>query len=149
MRGSLYEVDRFVEKPDTETAQRYLAEGGYYWNSGMFVLKASTWLKALMQFHPTIADSTQQAWSNKTNNLPFIRPDKVAFASIPSDSVDYAVMEPVSAGQQVNNSAFALKMGPLNAGWNDLGAWDAVWQVGEKRCARQCAHRRHAGDRHQ
>ncbi len=132
VRGSLYEVDRFVEKPDAETAQRYLAEGGYYWNSGMFVLKASTWLKALMQFHPAIADSTRQAWSNKTNDLPFIRPDKVAFASIPSDSVDYAVMEPVSAGQQANNSAFALKMVPLDAAWNDLGAWDAVWQVGEK-----------------
>ncbi len=61
MRGSFYKVDRFVGKPDTETVQRYLAEGDYYWNSGMFVQKASTWLKKLMQFHPTIADSTQQA----------------------------------------------------------------------------------------
>jgi len=125
-------VECFVEKPNAETAQRYLAEGGYYWNSGMFVLKASTWLKALAQFHPAIADSTQQAWANKTDDLPFIRPDKAGFANIPSDSVDYAVMEPVSADQQANHSAFALKMVPLDAGWNDLGAWDAVWQVGEK-----------------
>jgi len=125
-------VERFVEKPNTETAQRYLTEGGYYWNSGMFVLKASTWLKALAQFHPAIAAATQQAWANKTDDLPFIRPDKAGFASIPSDSVDYAVMEPVSADQQSNHSNFALKMVPLNAGWNDLGAWDAVWQVGEK-----------------
>ncbi len=127
-----YEVDSFVEKPDAKVAERYLLEGGYYWNSGIFVLKASTWLKALMQFHPTIANLTQLAWSNKTNDLPFIRPDKVAFANIPSDSVDYAVMEPVSAGQQENNFPFALKMVPLDAGWNDLGAWDALWQVGEK-----------------
>ena len=125
-------VDRFVEKPNTETAQRYLAEGGYYWNSGMFVLKASTWLKALAQFHPAIAAATQQAWKNKTNDLPFIRPDKDGFANIPSDSVDYAVMEPVSADQQSVDSNFSLKMVPLDAGWNDLGAWDAVWQVGEK-----------------
>lgn len=125
-------VERFVEKPNAETAQRYLTEGGYYWNSGMFVLKASTWLKALAQFHPAIAAATEQAWANKTDDLPFIRPDKAAFANIPSDSVDYAVMEPVSADQQSKHSNFALKMVSLVAGWNDLGAWDAVWQVGEK-----------------
>ena len=119
------QVAAFVEKPDVALAERYIAEGGYYWNSGMFVLKASVWLKALDQFCPDIAAATRQAWVGKTTDAPFVRTDKAAFSAIPGKSIDYAVME------QCPGSSFPIKMVPLAAGWNDLGAWDAVWQVGE------------------
>ena len=121
-----YTVAQFAEKPDLETAQTYLASGDYAWNSGMFVLKASTWLNALMHFRPDIAAASQQAWSGKVGDAPFVRPGKADFTLIPSESIDYAVME------QCPGSAFLIKMVPLAAGWNDLGAWDAVWQVGQQ-----------------
>lgn len=117
-------VAQFAEKPDLETALSYLASGDYAWNSGMFVLKASTWLKALAQFRPAISTASKQAWAGKTSDGPFVRPDKTAFALIPCESIDYAVMEHCPA------STFPIRMVPLAAGWNDLGAWDAVWQVG-------------------
>lgn len=117
-------VAQFAEKPNLETALRYVASGDYTWNSGMFVLRASTWLKALAQFRPAIASACQHAWAGRSGDAPFVRPDKAAFALIPSESIDYAVME------QCPGSAFPIKMVPLAAGWNDLGAWDAVWQVG-------------------
>jgi mannose-1-phosphate guanylyltransferase/mannose-6-phosphate isomerase len=116
-------VERFVEKPDAVTAQAYLDEGGYYWNAGMFVLKASVWLEALKQFRPDIAQATQQAWEKRSTDAAFIRPGKTEFTAIPSESIDYAVME------RCPGSAFPIKMVPLDAGWNDLGAWDAVWNV--------------------
>ena len=120
-------VRRFVEKPDAATAQNYLNEGGYYWNAGMFVLKASVWLTALEQFRPDILSATQTAWQERTTDANatsgFIRPSKVAFQQIPAESVDYAVME------KCPGSTFPIKMVPLAAGWSDLGAWDAVWQV--------------------
>ena len=123
-------VDRFVEKPNEATAMQYLAEGGYYWNGGMFVLKASTWLAALKEFRPDILSATDKAWSKKTRDASgdaeFIRPDKELFSQIPSDSVDYAVIEKCPQSSQ-----FKIKMIELDAGWNDLGAWDAVWQVGK------------------
>jgi len=120
------EVQAFAEKPDAATAQRYLAQGGYYWNAGMFVLKASSWLKALGRFRPDIASATQAAWVGKSVDAPFIRPDKAGFAAVPSESIDYAVME------KCPDSGIAIQMVPLDAGWNDLGAWEAVWQVGEQ-----------------
>ena len=122
----LQKVAQFVEKPDAATAARYLAEGGYTWNSGMFVLRASVWLKALEQFRPDILAATQAAWSGRTPDERFIRPTREAFLAVPSESVDYAVME------RCPGSAFDIRMVPLDAGWNDLGAWDAVWQVAAK-----------------
>ena len=120
-------VQRFVEKPNVATAQQYLADGGYYWNAGMFVLKASVWLKALEQFRPDILQATHAAWeASNTDATPFVRPGKAEFTAIPSESVDYAVME------QLPGSNFPIKMVPLDAGWNDLGTWDAVWQVQPK-----------------
>ena len=116
-------VQRFVEKPDADTAQTYLNEGGYYWNAGMFVLKASVWLKALGQFRPDILQATQAAWDKRSTDNTFVRPGKGEFAAIPSESVDYAAME------HCPGSNFPIKMVPLDAGWNDLGAWDAVWNV--------------------
>jgi len=132
LQSDVLAVDRFVEKPDAATAQRYLEEGGYYWNSGMFVLKASVWLKALRQFRPDIDKATQLAWTGKSIDTPFVRPDKVVFSTIPSDSIDYAVMEPLSTQQSASGTQESLLMVPLAAGWNDLGAWEAVWQVGDR-----------------
>lgn len=116
-------VKRFVEKPNEATAKAYLEEGRYYWNAGMFVLKASVWLKALEQFRPDILEATRNAWLHRTTDAHFIRPGKTEFEAIPAESVDYAIME------RCPGSAFSIKMVPLNAGWNDLGAWDAVWNV--------------------
>jgi mannose-1-phosphate guanylyltransferase/mannose-6-phosphate isomerase len=122
-KGSVAKVDKFVEKPNSETAQRYLAQGGYYWNAGMFVLKASVWLKALNEFRADIASATQAAWQSKTSDAKFVRPGRVEFAATPSESIDYAVMEHCPGSQ------FAISMVALDAGWSDLGAWDAVWGV--------------------
>ncbi len=119
-------VAEFVEKPNAATAERYVADGNYFWNSGMFVLRASVWMKALESFRPDIVSATQAAWAQRQSDAKFVRPGKAEFAKVPSDSVDYAVME------HCPGSEFALRMVPLDAGWNDLGAWEAVWQVAEK-----------------
>jgi mannose-1-phosphate guanylyltransferase/mannose-6-phosphate isomerase len=116
-------VAAFVEKPNQATAEGYLEVGGYYWNAGMFVLKASVWLAAIEQFAPAILQATRIAWDARKTDGSFVRPGKAEFEAIPSQSVDYAVME------HCPGSAFPIQMVPLNAGWNDLGAWDAVWQV--------------------
>ncbi|WP_422017453.1 mannose-1-phosphate guanylyltransferase/mannose-6-phosphate isomerase [Roseateles sp.] len=119
-------VAQFVEKPDLETAERYLAAGDYYWNSGMFVLRASVWMKALERFRPDIATATRAAWAARKTDAKFVRPGKPEFAAVPSESVDYAVME------RCPGTDLALRMVALDAGWNDLGAWEAVWQVADK-----------------
>jgi len=116
-------IEQFVEKPNAATAAEYLLNGSYYWNARMFVLKASVWLKALKEFRPDILQATQHAWEKRSTDASFIRPGKAELTAIPSDSIDYAVME------RCPGSAFAIKMVMLNAGWSDLGAWDAVWKV--------------------
>ena len=115
-------VARFVEKPDAPTAERYLKEGGYYWNAGMFVLRASVWLSALERLRPDIAEASRKAWAVRTSDAKFVRPGKAEFAAVPAESVDYAVMEKCPG-------LLDIRMHELDAGWNDLGAWDAVWQV--------------------
>ncbi|MFM9915234.1 MAG: mannose-1-phosphate guanylyltransferase/mannose-6-phosphate isomerase [Rhizobacter sp.] len=128
-------VAEFVEKPDLATAQRYVADGRYYWNSGIFVVRASVWLKALRQFRPDIASATQTSWDQRTTDASFVRPDRTAFASIPSESVDYAVMERCPESPE-----FDIRMVPMDAGWSDLGAWDAVWEVSAKDAAGNASH---------
>jgi len=130
-------VVRFVEKPDQSTAEKYLAEGNYFWNSGMFVLRASTWLKAIDIFRPDIGVATRAAWQAKKQDGVFVRPDKLAWEAIPGESVDYAVIEKLGAmafqeATQATKFTIPLKMIPLNAGWSDLGEWDAVWQTSAK-----------------
>jgi mannose-1-phosphate guanylyltransferase/mannose-6-phosphate isomerase len=120
-------VAQFVEKPDLPTAERYVADGSYYWNSGMFVVRASVWLKALDTFRPDIATATRAAWAARSLDARFIRPGAELFGAIPSESVDYAVIEKCP-----DSKDFDIRMVPLHAGWSDLGAWDAVWQVSEK-----------------
>ncbi|WP_327212939.1 mannose-1-phosphate guanylyltransferase/mannose-6-phosphate isomerase [Pseudomonas fluorescens] len=119
-------VERFVEKPDIQTAQAYLNEGGYYWNAGLFVLKASVWLASLEAFRPDILQSASVAWAKKNSDGVFIRPDRKSFEAVPNESVDYAVME------RCAGSMFPINMVALDAGWSDLGAWDAVWSVSPK-----------------
>ena len=125
-----FTVTQFVEKPDAKTAQAYLADGNYLWNSGIFVLRASTWLAALAEYRPDIAQATEAAWTNKVTDqsgeVSFVRPDKVLFTAVPSESIDYAVIE------KCTGSRYHVKMVELDAGWSDLGAWDAVWQVGKQ-----------------
>ena len=124
-----FTVIQFVEKPDAKTAQAYLADGNYLWNSGIFVLRASTWLAALAEYRPDIAQATEAAWTDKvidqSGEVSFVRPDKVLFTAVPSESIDYAVIE------KCTGSRYHVKMVELDAGWSDLGAWDAVWQVGK------------------
>ncbi len=101
-------VKRFVEKPDLATATQYVNDGGYYWNAGMFVLKASLWIAALKEFRPDILEATIKAWQGKTidanGDAFFIRPEKNRFNAIPSESIDYAVME------KCPGSSFAIQM---------------------------------------
>jgi mannose-1-phosphate guanylyltransferase/mannose-6-phosphate isomerase len=127
-------VAQFVEKPDLATAERYLAEGDYTWNSGMFVLRASTWLAALASFRPDILAATRVAFGASQTDAKFVRPGKDAFAVVPAESIDYAVME------RCPGSTFDIRMIPLAAGWSDLGAWDAVWQSATKDAAGNAAH---------
>jgi mannose-1-phosphate guanylyltransferase/mannose-6-phosphate isomerase len=125
-----YTVERFVEKPDAKTAQAYLDDGDYLWNAGMFVLRASTWLSALQEFRLDIFEASKKAWEanseDSASSIRFIRPGIKEFKNIPSESIDYAVIEKCPGSQ------FPVKMVELDAGWNDLGAWEAVWQVGNK-----------------
>lgn len=121
-----YTVAQFAEKPDYETAQAYFASGNYAWNSGMFVVRASLWIKALRCFRADIFESTSNAFANSERDNLFVRPNPDLFTNVPSESIDYAVME------KCPDSDFPIKMVSLDAGWNDLGAWDAVWQVGDQ-----------------
>ncbi len=121
-----FTVQKFVEKPDLATAKDYLAEGTYFWNAGMFVVRASVWLEALQAFRPDILDSTRAAWLTRSMDEHFTRVSPQSFLAIPSESIDYAVIE------HCPGSDFPIRMLPLNAGWSDLGAWDAVWTVQTK-----------------
>lgn len=118
----LSKVLRFVEKPDADTAQSYLDAGGYYWNSGMFLFRASRFLEELQRFRPDIVEAVRAAFAAAKCDGDFVRLDKQAFAACPSDSIDYAVMEKTG-------DAMVL---PVNIGWSDVGSWSALWDVAER-----------------
>ena len=120
--GECFKVARFVEKPDLETAQGFLAEGGYYWNSGMFMFQADRYLAELQQHAPAIAASASQAMKSAYRDLDFCRLDETSFSACPSDSIDYAVMEHTRDAAVV----------PADIGWNDVGSWSALWEVQAK-----------------
>lgn len=120
--GDVRRVLRFVEKPDAVTAQGYLDAGGYYWNSGMFLFRASRYLEELERFRPDILAAVRAAFDQAARDGDFIRLDKEAFATSPSDSIDYAVMEKT-------DRAMVL---PVDIGWNDVGSWSALWDVSEQ-----------------
>lgn len=118
----LRKVSSFVEKPDAATAQSYLDDGGYYWNSGMFLFRASRYLEELERFRPDIVAAVRAAFTEARQDGDFVRLDKDAFAASPSDSIDYAVME---------KTAHAMVL-PVDIGWNDVGSWSALWDVAER-----------------
>jgi mannose-1-phosphate guanylyltransferase/mannose-6-phosphate isomerase len=117
-----HKVEEFVEKPDLETAQTYLEQGNYLWNSGMFMFKASTLIDELTIHSSEIVTSVNAAVNNAVQDLDFIRLDKQAFESSPSDSIDYALME----------KSDNVVVVPLDAQWNDIGAWSALHDIGKK-----------------
>ncbi|MBL8255322.1 MAG: mannose-1-phosphate guanylyltransferase/mannose-6-phosphate isomerase [Pseudoxanthomonas mexicana] len=118
----LRKVSRFVEKPDATTAQSYLDAGGYYWNSGMFLFRASRYLEELANVRPDIVEAVRAAHASARHDGDFVRLDKDAFAVCPPDSIDYAVME---------KTARAMVL-PIDIGWNDVGSWSALWDVAER-----------------
>lgn len=119
-------VARFVEKPDAATAQRYLDDGGYYWNSGMFLFRASRYLQELGAHRPDILAAARAACAHLEHDAlrdsEFLRLDRDAFAACPSESIDYAVMEKTDAAMVL----------PVDIGWNDVGSWSALWEVSEQ-----------------
>ena len=126
-------IARFVEKPDLPTAQACLDEGTYLWNSGLFMMRASVWLAAIGACRPDILSACQAAWDQGSVDGEFVRVGKEAFAGCPSDSIDYAVMERIAASAaRADTAVGSLPPGvviALTAGWSDVGAWDALWQV--------------------
>ncbi|MDN3616545.1 mannose-1-phosphate guanylyltransferase/mannose-6-phosphate isomerase [Vibrio gallaecicus] len=117
-----FSIEQFVEKPNKETAEHYLSSGEYLWNSGMFMFKASQYLEELEKYQPDILRACKQSFSKRTSDLDFIRIDSKAFARSPSDSIDYAVMEKTQHAAVI----------PMDAGWNDIGSWSAIWDVSDK-----------------
>ncbi|MFZ6649788.1 mannose-1-phosphate guanylyltransferase, partial [Undibacterium sp. TJN25] len=122
-------LQAFVEKPALETAQQYLAGGAHLWNSGIFMMRASVWLKAIQHFNPAMFDACSQAMQQAKVDCDFVRVDKTAFLACPSDSIDYAVMEKLPKATELGIAGCVV---PFDAGWSDVGAWDAVWQVSAK-----------------
>ncbi|TYO98374.1 mannose-1-phosphate guanylyltransferase/mannose-6-phosphate isomerase [Geothermobacter ehrlichii] len=122
---SAFVVDAFVEKPDLETAQTYLDSGDYYWNSGMFLFRASAFLAELEAFDPEMLAACRAACDGLIEDLDFLRLDREAFAACRADSIDYAVMEKTRRAAVL----------PLDAGWNDVGSFSALWEVGERDAA--------------
>ena len=116
-----YCVDSFVEKPDQDTAVRYIEEGDYYWNSGMFMFKSSVYLDCLKQFSPAMYEACSAAYSASKRDMDFIRIDSDAFNECPNDSIDYAIME------KVDNAVVV----PVDIGWSDVGSWTALHDLGE------------------
>lgn len=123
--ASAHYLQAFVEKPDLETARRYVDTGQYLWNSGLFMMQASRWLELVGQFRPDILQACRNAFAGLAQGVDFLRIDTRAFELCPSDSIDYAVMEHLAGD---NGGALVM---PLNAGWSDVGAWSALWEIRE------------------
>jgi mannose-1-phosphate guanylyltransferase/mannose-6-phosphate isomerase len=121
-------IDCFVEKPAQELAAQYVASGNYWWNSGIFVVRASIWLEAVKRLQPAMHDACLAAVASGTRDGMFFRPGAEAFAKSPSDSIDYAVMEHLGGADLPCHGVVV----PLEAGWSDLGSWDAVWDAHDK-----------------
>ena len=114
-----FAVSEFVEKPDEKTAQTYVDNGDYFWNSGMFMFKASRFIEELQKFAPDMLEVCKRAMETQSSDLDFVRVDAEIFATCPEDSVDYAVMEKTDDAAMV----------PLDAGWNDVGSWSSLWET--------------------
>ncbi len=120
--GSVRGVERFVEKPDLATAQAYVASGDYFWNSGMFLFRASRFLAELQRFAPDMVSSATAALAGASRDVDFLRLDRAAFEACPADSIDYAVMEKTDAAAVL----------AINVGWSDVGSWSALWEIADQ-----------------
>jgi mannose-1-phosphate guanylyltransferase/mannose-6-phosphate isomerase len=120
--GGVIPIEKFVEKPELKVAQKYVEQGGYYWNSGMFLFSARKYLKELGFYREDIFEACQLAISAENIDLDFTRINEQAFIQCPDDSIDYAVMEKTTEAVVV----------PLDAGWSDVGSWSALWDISEK-----------------
>ena len=120
LSGSISELEEFVEKPNAATAEAYLASGDYVWNSGMFMFRADAYCEALATHQPKMLKICREAMAAASTDMDFVRPDPECFASCPSISIDYAVMEKTDRGAVVS----------LDCGWSDIGAWSALWEAG-------------------
>ena len=117
-------IARFVEKPDQAHAEKYLADGGYLWNSGIFMMRASVWLQSIGVYHADIRAACEAAFADQQRDNDFLRVDAKAFLACPADSIDYAVMEKLPPGVGI--------VVPLHTQWSDVGSWDALWQIADK-----------------
>ncbi|WP_292955880.1 mannose-1-phosphate guanylyltransferase/mannose-6-phosphate isomerase, partial [Neptuniibacter sp. UBA847] len=117
-----FNISKFVEKPNIETAKGYLASGDFYWNSGMFMFRADRFLEELGKFRPDILEACKKSMAGTANDMDFLRVDKSAFEACPDESVDYAVMEKTESAVVI----------PLDAGWSDVGSWSALWEIKDK-----------------
>ncbi|NMG29138.1 mannose-1-phosphate guanylyltransferase/mannose-6-phosphate isomerase [Aromatoleum evansii] len=119
----------FVEKPNLDRAMEYVASGEYLWNSGLFMMRASIWLRALKALNPSMYDACADAYGAATEDVDFLRIESSSFVACPSDSIDYAVMEKLASQSALGIEGVVI---PMSAGWSDVGAWDALWDVMEK-----------------
>jgi len=120
--NAAYRVERFVEKPDAVTAESYVADGGYDWNSGMFLFKASRYLEEMSAYAPEMLASVREVFATAKADLDFVRLDKDIFATVPDNSIDYAVMEKTKRAAVI----------PVSCEWSDIGSWSALWMAGNK-----------------
>jgi len=120
--SSAFLVEQFVEKPNAELAQTYVDSGNYYWNSGMFLFKASKYLEELEKFDAKIFEASKQAFEKAEKDLDFLRLNKESFETCPKNSIDYSVMEHTRSAAII----------PLDAGWSDVGSWSSLWEITEK-----------------
>ncbi|MDR0563312.1 MAG: mannose-1-phosphate guanylyltransferase/mannose-6-phosphate isomerase [Azoarcus sp.] len=123
--GGARELLEFVEKPDAQTAERYVASGAYFWNCGIFMFRASVWQAALARFRPDIDRACREAFAGREQDADFLRVSRAEFEACPSDSIDYAVMEKLRTAPELGRGVIV----PLATGWSDVGAWDALWAV--------------------
>jgi mannose-1-phosphate guanylyltransferase / mannose-6-phosphate isomerase len=122
-----WRLERFVEKPHLELAQQYVSSGEYWWNAGIFIVRASTWVSAIEHYQPAIHAACVEAVQKGKDEGEYFRVDADAFASSPSDSIDYAVMEQLATDRDPH--VFEGAVVPLDAGWSDVGSWDAIWNI--------------------
>ena len=122
MGGGVRRVERFVEKPDLATAQAYVVSGDYFWNSGMFLFRASRFLAELQRFAPAMVTAATAALAGARRDADFLRLDRAAFEACPADSIDYAVMEKTDAAAVL----------PIDVGWSDVGSWSALWEIADQ-----------------
>ena len=129
-QGPGFAVDAFVEKPSIEVAKEYLESGDYFWNSGMFLFKASSYLEELKKHRPDIYEACQLSMEGTSKDKDFLRVNEAIFAACPSDSVDYAVMEKTDDAVVI----------PMDAGWSDIGSWSSLWDISDKDGNRNAVH---------